>query len=58
MATLAVFGIKGYCGDAPRPEVLVAARIETAKVLVEGIDNQDKAEAITRYPRAERPPLR
>jgi len=55
VATLAVFGTKGYYGDASRPELLVAAGIETAKVLVVGIDDQDKAEAIVRHVRAEHP---
>jgi CPA2 family monovalent cation:H+ antiporter-2 len=56
--TLRTFGIKGYYGDASRPEMLHAAGISEAKVLVVAIDDQDKAEEIVRHVRAEYPHIR
>lgn len=53
--TLRTFGIKGYYGDASRPEMLHAAGIAEAKVLVVAVDNQDKAEEIVRHVRTEYP---
>ena len=41
--TLSVFGIKGFYGDASRADLLEAAGIERAKVLVIAIDDHDKA---------------
>ena len=51
--TLRTFGIKGYYGDASRPEMLHAAGIQEAKVLVVAIDDRDKAEVMIRHVRAE-----
>jgi monovalent cation:proton antiporter-2 (CPA2) family protein len=56
--TLRTFGIKGYYGDASRPEMLHAAGIDEAKVLVVAIDDQDKAEEIVRHVHTEYPHVR
>jgi voltage-gated potassium channel Kch len=56
--TLSAFGIKAYYGDASRPEMLHAAGIATAKVLVVAVDDQDKAELIVRHVHAEYPHVR
>jgi monovalent cation:proton antiporter-2 (CPA2) family protein len=53
--TLAIFGVKGYFGDAARPEMLKAAGIENAKVLVVAIDDQEKAIEIVRHVRRDYP---
>jgi CPA2 family monovalent cation:H+ antiporter-2 len=53
--TLRTFGIKDYYGDASRPEMLHAAGIAEAKVLVVAVDDQDKAEEIVRHVRTEYP---
>lgn len=55
LATLAIFGSKGYYGDASRPEMLEAAGIAGAKVLVVAIDDQDKAESMVRHVAREHP---
>ncbi len=55
LATLAIFGAKGYYGDASRPELLEAAGINTARVLVVAIDDQDKATEMVRHVRAAYP---
>ena len=49
LATLAIFGSKGYYGDASRPEMLEAAGIANARVLVVAIDDEDKAVAMVRH---------
>lgn len=45
------FGLKTFFGDASRPELLDAANIHEAKVLVIALDNKEKALEITRYAR-------
>ena len=55
LATLAIFGSRGYYCDASRPEMLEAAGIANAKVLVVAIDDQDKAEAMVRHVAHEHP---
>ena len=55
LATLAIFGAKGYYGDASRPELLEAAGIANAKVLVVAIDDQDKAVDMVRHVSREHP---
>ncbi|MEO1549702.1 MAG: cation:proton antiporter [Pseudomonadota bacterium] len=37
------FGVKGYFGDPSRPELLHAAKIEEAKVLVVAVDDREKS---------------
>lgn len=51
------FGLKTFFGDASRPELLDAAKIVEAKVLVIAIDNRDKALEITRYAKQRNPNL-
>ena len=43
------FGIKVYFGDAMRPDLLHAAGIEEAKMLVIAIDEREKATELVRY---------
>lgn len=46
---LRAFGMKVFFGDATRPELLHAAGIEDAKMLVIAIDNRDKATELVRW---------
>ncbi|MEZ5800288.1 MAG: NAD-binding protein [Nitratireductor sp.] len=43
------FGLSAYYGDATRPDLLHAAGIEEAKVLVIAIDNKQAATELARY---------
>ncbi len=43
------FGLSAYFGDATRPDLLHAAGIDNAKVLVIAIDNKDAATELARY---------
>ena len=45
------FGLKVYFGDATRPDLLSAAGIAEAKLLVVAIDGKDAATELTRYVR-------
>lgn len=45
------FGVQAYFGDATRPDLLHAAGIEDAKVLVIAIDNKDQITEIVEYVR-------
>ncbi|MGJ8529620.1 cation:proton antiporter domain-containing protein [Maritalea sp.] len=49
LAMLRRFGLRAYFGDATRPDLLHAAGIEEAKVLVIAIDNKDAATELARY---------
>jgi len=49
------FGIKGFFGDPTRPDLLHAAGIEGAKVLVIAIDDEEKALMLTEMARAANP---
>jgi CPA2 family monovalent cation:H+ antiporter-2 len=51
------FGFKGYYGDPTRPEVLRAAGLMEARVLVVALDNRDDATRLVAYARRERPDL-
>lgn len=46
---LRVYGIKAYFGDAMRPDLLHAAGIEEAKVLVIAIDDRENITELVRY---------
>jgi CPA2 family monovalent cation:H+ antiporter-2 len=46
---LKVFGIKTYYGDATRPDMLHAAGIDEAKLLVIAIDDKEKITEMVRY---------
>lgn len=49
LAMLRRFGLSVYFGDATRPDLLQAAGIDDAKVLVIAIDNKDAATELVRY---------
>ncbi len=51
------FGFKGFYGDPTRPELLHAAGLRTAKVLVVALDDRDAAVRLVGYARRERPDL-
>jgi CPA2 family monovalent cation:H+ antiporter-2 len=55
--TMRRFGMKTYLGDPQRPELLHAAGLETARVLVVAVDDREAALAITRHARQARPDL-
>jgi CPA2 family monovalent cation:H+ antiporter-2 len=55
--TMRRFGVKGFFGDPSRPELLEAAGIMKAQVLVVALDNKDKAIEIVRQVRAKRPDI-
>ncbi len=48
------FGIKGFFGDPSRPELLEAAGLATAQVMVVAVDNRDVALNIVRFVRSRR----
>jgi len=56
--TLRQVGIKSYYGDASRPDLLQAAGIEDAAVLVIAIDDRDCAVEIVKYVRRNYPGVR
>lgn len=49
LAMLRRFGLQVYFGDAARPDLLQAAGIAEAKVLIIAIDDKDAANEMTRY---------
>ncbi len=51
------FGIKGFFGDPSRPDLLLAAGLKDAKVLVVALDDQDAAVRLVTFARRERPDL-
>lgn len=51
------FGIKGFFGDPSRPEILKAAGLSEASVLVVALDDPEKATKMVQYARRERPDL-
>ncbi|MCX7645058.1 MAG: monovalent cation:proton antiporter-2 (CPA2) family protein [Rhodobacteraceae bacterium] len=55
--TMRAFGFKGFFGDPTRPELLHAAGLRTAKVLVVALDDRDAAVRLVTYARRERPDL-
>jgi monovalent cation:H+ antiporter-2, CPA2 family len=55
--TMRKFGFKGFYGDPTRPELLAAAGLAEAEVLVVAVDDRDHANAIVRYARSQRPDL-
>ena len=60
MATIKLmrrFGVKGYFGDATRPELLEAAGLMTAQTLVVALNDKDKATELVRSARAKRPDI-
>jgi monovalent cation:proton antiporter-2 (CPA2) family protein len=55
--SLARFGVKAFFGDAARPDLLEAAGLAEARLLVVAIDDRDRALAIVRYARRVRPDI-
>ena len=51
------FGVKGFFGDPTRPEMLHAAGLGEAHVLVVALDNPEAALKVVKYARRERPDL-
>jgi monovalent cation:H+ antiporter-2, CPA2 family len=55
--TMRRFGVKGFFGDPSRPELLGAAGLATASVLVVAVDDREKANQIVKFARKSRPDL-
>lgn len=55
--TMRRFGIKGFFGDPNRPELLHAAGLEHARVLVVALNDKASAVQLVRYARKERPDI-
>jgi CPA2 family monovalent cation:H+ antiporter-2 len=55
--TMRSFGVKSFFGDPSRPELLAAAGLHEAEVLVVAVDDREVANRIVRYARTERPDL-
>jgi CPA2 family monovalent cation:H+ antiporter-2 len=55
--TMRRFGFRGYFGDPTRPDILHAAGLATAKVLVVALDDRDAANRLVAYARRDRPDL-
>ncbi|MBV0911608.1 monovalent cation:proton antiporter-2 (CPA2) family protein [Anianabacter salinae] len=51
------FGFKGYFGDPTRPDILHAAGLAEAKVLVVALDDKNAATRLVAYARRERPDM-
>ncbi|WP_170419270.1 monovalent cation:proton antiporter-2 (CPA2) family protein [Ruegeria arenilitoris] len=51
------FGVKGFLGDPTRPELLRAAGLEKASVLVAAMDNRKEVTRLVGYARRQRPDL-
>ena len=52
------FGFKGYFGDPTRPEILAAAGLEKAQILVAALDDPASNIKLVQYAREKRPDLR
>jgi CPA2 family monovalent cation:H+ antiporter-2 len=60
METIALmrrFGFKGFLGDPTRPDILKAAGLDTARVLVVALDDPEAALRLVAYARSARPDL-
>ncbi|KAF0172075.1 MAG: monovalent cation:H+ antiporter-2 CPA2 family [Rhodobacteraceae bacterium] len=55
--TMRKFGVKGFFGDPARPELLEAAGVAEAQVIVVAVDDRDTATRIVRYARSRRPDI-
>ncbi|MEM8729063.1 MAG: cation:proton antiporter [Pseudomonadota bacterium] len=51
------FGFKGFLGDPTRPELLRAAGLEKASILVAAMDDREKVTQLVAYARKQRPDL-
>jgi len=56
--TLGKFGVKGYFGDASRPELLEAAGIESARAIVIAIDDKERSVELVKYIRRHFPQVK
>lgn len=54
---LRFFGVKGFFGDPTRPELMHAAGLMTAKILVVAVDDPQAALKLTKMARRERPDI-
>lgn len=55
--TMRRFGVKGFFGDPARPELLEAAGLGEAQVIVVAVDDRETATRIVRYARSRRPDI-
>ena len=55
--TMRRFGVRGFFGDPTRPDILHAAGLASAQVLVVALDNRAAALTLVAYARKERPDL-
>jgi len=55
--TMRKFGFRGFFGDPSRPDILAAAGIENAKVLVVALDDKAKANQLVAYARKAKPDI-
>ena len=55
--TMRRFGVKGFFGDPSRPELLEAAGLREAEVLVVAVDDRENANKIVHFARQQRPDL-
>ena len=55
--TMRRFGVKGFFGDPSRPELLAAAGLATASILVVAVDDREKSNQIVAFARKSRPDL-
>jgi len=55
--TMRKFGFKGFFGDPTRPDLLKAAGIKTAAVLVVAVDSKESAVKLVKYARKLRPDI-
>ena len=55
--TMRRFGVKGFFGDPSRPELLMAAGLAEAQVLVVTVDDRTNATAIVKFARRVRPDI-
>ncbi|MFV0411519.1 MAG: monovalent cation:proton antiporter-2 (CPA2) family protein [Paracoccus sp. (in: a-proteobacteria)] len=51
------YGFKGYFGDPTRPEILAAAGLDKARILVAALDNPESNLKLVQYAREKRPDL-
>jgi monovalent cation:H+ antiporter-2, CPA2 family len=55
--TMRRFGVQGFFGDPARPELLEAAGLADAQVIVVAVDDRDTCTRIVRYARSRRPDI-
>lgn len=55
--TMRTFGFKGFFGDPTRPDILNAAGLDEASVLVVALDSKEAAVKLVKYARSQHPDL-